>query len=1299
MATIVLSAAGMALGGSLGGSVLGLSTAVIGRAAGAMVGRAIDERLLGGGAAPVETGRVDRFRLTGASEGSSVARLFGAARLAGQVIWATRFMESSSTTGGGGKGAPAAPEVTTLSYSISLAISLCEGPITGVGRIWADGAEIARDSLQMSVYQGTEDQQPDPRMEAVEGPGRVPAYRGVAYVVIEDLDLSRFGNRVPQFSFEVFRPAPAREGVPPEDVARVVKGVALIPGTGEYSLAIEPVYQSRDFGEQMAANVNTPQGRADLLVSLDDLQTQLPNLESVSLVVCWFGDDLRVNRCTVRPKVEQTGTDGSMPWRVSGQGRGAALVVPQADGRSVYGGTPTDESVIQAIGELKRRGLAVMFYPFILMDQMAGNALPNPYGGASQPALPWRGRITTSIAPGRPGSPDGTAAAEAEVQAFFGACQPSHFAASGATVAYSGPAEWSFRRMILHYARLCALAGGVDAFCIGTEMVGLTTIRGASNSFPAVARLRTLAAEVKAILPMAKLTYAADWSEARGYQPPGEPGAFHFHLDPLWADPAIDLIGVDNYLPLSDWREGEDHLDARWGAIHDVDYLMSNVEGGELFDWFYASDADRAAQVRTPITDEGESEPWLWRLKDYRGWWEHLHHDRAGGVRARTPTAWKPRSKPFWFTELGCAALDKGTNQPNKFLDPKSSESTLPFFSNGLRDDLIQASYLRAFTRHWSRSERNPLSDEYQGRMIDMSRAHVWAWDARPFPAFPSNADLWGDGPNYDRGHWLNGRASARPLASVVEEICRGSGLAEVDTAKLHGLVRGLLLEEAGTGREAIQPLMLAHGFDAVERDGRLAFVTRTGLPNAELVEEELVRDPEAEAVLLRARAPEAEQVGRVQVSFLQHGGDYASVSADATFPDDPVPSLSRNALPVVMLREEGGVVAERWLAEARLARETVRFSLPPSRGDLGPADVVRLDGALWRIDRIEDKGARAVEATRVDPETWRPMAGDGSVAPAPAVAAPVPIEAVFLDLPLVTGVEAPHAPHVAFASDPWPGSAALWSSDEDAGYVPALTAPTPATVGTTLNVLKAAPPSLWDRGPALRVKLVRGALSSTSPDRVLAGAGAMAIGDGLTDRWEVFQFAEAELVASKTYDLRLRLRGQAGTDGVMPAEWPAGSRVVLLDGVPRQWAFPSTQREQERHYRWGPTARPLSDPSWRHRAEAFRGIGLRPYAVCHLATRPSGGALDLSWIRRTRIEGDSWTPAEVPLGEDREAYLVRVRRGGETLREAEVSRPAWTYAASLRGEDGPGPVTIEVAQVSDRFGPGPFRSVPASNP
>jgi hypothetical protein len=211
---------------------------------------------------------------------------------------------------------------------------------------------------------------------------------------------------------------------------------------------------------------------------------------------------------------------------------------------------------------------------------------------------------------------------------------------------------------------------------------------------------------------------------------------------------------------------------------------------------------------------------------------------------------------------------------------------------------------------------------------------------------------------------------------------------------------------------------------------------------------------------------------------------------------------------------------------------------------------------------------------------------------------------------------------------------------------------------------------------------------------RVRAGANRADSGDGETDLWEVFQFAEATLVAPGLWDLRLRLRGQAGTDGVMPQDWPAGSRFVLLNGAVAQWDFLPAQREMERHYRWGPAGRPPSDPAWGHRAAAFRGIGLRPYAVAHPRLRPGPGGLVLTWIRRTRLDGDSWTPAEVPLGEDREAYLVRVARGGTLLREAEVAQPAWTYGAAQQAADGPGPVVLSVAQLSDRFGPGPFRSV-----
>ncbi len=65
MATILLSAVGASLGAGFGGTVLGLSGAVIGRAIGATVGRVIDQKLLGAGSEAVDVGRVDRFRVMG----------------------------------------------------------------------------------------------------------------------------------------------------------------------------------------------------------------------------------------------------------------------------------------------------------------------------------------------------------------------------------------------------------------------------------------------------------------------------------------------------------------------------------------------------------------------------------------------------------------------------------------------------------------------------------------------------------------------------------------------------------------------------------------------------------------------------------------------------------------------------------------------------------------------------------------------------------------------------------------------------------------------------------------------------------------------------------------------------------------------------------------------------------------------------------------------------------------------------------------------------------------------------------
>ena len=174
-----------------------------------------------------------------------------------------------------------------------------------------------------------------------------------------------------------------------------------------------------------------------------------------------------------------------------------------------------------------------------------------------------------------------------------------------------------------------------------------------------------------------------------------------------------------------------------------------------------------------------------------------------------------------------------------------------------------------------------------------------------------------------------------------------------------------------------------------------------------------------------------------------------------------------------------------------------------------------------------------------------------------------------------------------------------------------------------------------------------------------------------------------------------MRLRGQAGTDALMPGVWPADSWFVLLDGAPRQIALALAERGLERHYRIGPALRPYTDTTYVHDLRAFAGNGLRPLSPVHLRANLSGGDLSLSWVRRTRIDGDSWAGYEVPLGEESELYLVRVGQGGSILREAIATGPAWSYTSDLQAADGlvPGAWTVRVAQISAAFGPGPFAS------
>jgi hypothetical protein len=194
-----------------GGSPLG---ALKGYAIGSMVGGLLMPTDL----PPTYGPRLSDLSIQASEYGSPIPIVYGTAAMQGSIIWASDLVEVATETDAGGKGGGSQTQ-TSYAYFGNFAVLVSEGPVSGIGRIWAgpakrliwDGARL--ESGTMRVYLGDESQEPDPLMEQYEGAGNVPAYRGCCYIVFENFALEKDGNMLPFLSIEVGAadtcPAPA----------------------------------------------------------------------------------------------------------------------------------------------------------------------------------------------------------------------------------------------------------------------------------------------------------------------------------------------------------------------------------------------------------------------------------------------------------------------------------------------------------------------------------------------------------------------------------------------------------------------------------------------------------------------------------------------------------------------------------------------------------------------------------------------------------------------------------------------------------------------------------------------------------------------------------------------------------------------------------------------------------------------------------------------------------------------------------------------------------------------------------
>lgn len=393
---------------------------------------------------------------------------------------------------------------------------------------------------------------------------------------------------------------------------------------------------------------------------------------------------------------------------------------------------------------------------------------------------------------------------------------------------------------------------------------------------------------------------------------------------------------------------------------------------------------------------------------------------------------------------------------------------------------------------------------------------------------------------------------------------------------------------------------------------------------------------------------------------------------------------LVTETLPLVLDGAGARRGAERLLDQRAGAGDRLEFALPPSEVGFEPGDRVTLpelaegpfeiveirDGAVRRVV-AEAVGRGDAVATGVD----RPRGGAGvpqaEVAPVMVVAHLPPLPEDVSRSRLVVGAYA----------NPWPGAVRITDAISGTAFGEVTR---PAHIGRLVSDLDEGPAAVWDRG-SVEIALTSGHLTDGEDLAVLSGVNRIAV--ETATGWEVIGFAEAELIAPKTCRLTRLLRGLEGT---IPGAAESGARVMVLG------AGTTTLAVEPHHLGESWTLRVYAGNADTSGQELLVEAGLVPawpLAPVHLrARRLDDGDIRLSWVRRSRADGDGWGVVEAALEHVPEAWRVSILDGGDVVRTVETTGPEAVYSGADQTADFGGPASdfaFTIAQLSPVLGAG----------
>ena len=525
--------------------------------------------------------------------------------------------------------------------------------------------------------------------------------------------------------------------------------------------------------------------------------------------------------------------------------------------------------------------------------------------------------------------------------------------------------------------------------------------------------------------------------------------------------------------------------------------------------------------------------------------------------------------------------------------------------------------------------------------------------------------------------------SSTVTLADIVTAECVGSGAlaaADIDVSALTSVVRGYRIGSIGTLRSALEPLQAAWPFDVRQHGYKIQFLPRGGasvatIPMADLDARASGSEPGVQITL--AREMDSQLPRRVAVKYLDVYREYdPGEQADQR---ETVTGINTTTLdlPIVMDSTEGACTAQTLLYLYWLERHDVSIVLPPTYLHLEPGDVVTLatpEGnvqiRLTSIHYTAD-GRLECQAKYANPAIYTPTAlgASGASTGASVIAAAGPSRYRLLDLPWMSSRQDGPSLPVAMCGvrSGWPGGVLLQSLDAGTtwGTIQEFGAPG-ATIGVTTSALGVVESRLVDAASTLSVTLISGDLFDCTELAMFAGANHFAYGDD--GRWEIIAARTCTPLGGGLYRLSNFLRGRFGTEWAMGLH-ALGDVLVLLDSDDVEVVtLSSADIGVERLYRGVTLDADIGSSA--DRGFTYQGVNLTPLSPIALTGNrdPSTNDWSLSWVRRTRVDGEWRNSVDVPLGESSESYAVEVYASGSYAaikRTLSVSSPGATYTSA----------------------------------